>query len=195
MQYLINQTNELKSQGEIRKLHTNTSLPRVFDANVCEFLDITPVLAVPKPETTELQSAYRNGVTTDGLGNTVEAWGIRDMFSDTEEDGVTTTKAEHEEAYMAKKLEALKLSIESATEKRLEDAAKGRGYKSLDRLLNYTNSTNEKWATEAVYMQGLQTQTWEALLSILAAVNAGTREAPASYEEIEPELPVIDWPE
>jgi hypothetical protein len=93
------------------------------------------------------------------------------------------------------KLNMLKESIEEATEQRLEDAAKGRGYKSLDRLLNYTNSTNEKWATEAIYMQQLQTQTWEALLSILAAVNAGTREAPASYEEIEPELPVIDWPE
>jgi hypothetical protein len=96
---------------------------------------------------------------------------------------------------LAADMDVLKLSIEEATEKRLEDAAKGRGYKSLDRLLNYTNSTNEKWATEAIYMQTLQTQTWEALLSILAAVNAGTREAPASYEEIEPELPVIDWPE
>jgi hypothetical protein len=37
----------------------------------------------------------------DANGNWVEKYVARDMFSDTTEDGVTTTKAEHETAYQA----------------------------------------------------------------------------------------------
>ena len=37
----------------------------------------------------------------DANSNWVYAWVERDMFADTTEDGVTTTKAEHEAAYQA----------------------------------------------------------------------------------------------
>jgi hypothetical protein len=44
----------------------------------------------------------RDGVVQDANGNWVENYVARDMFSDTtDEDGVTTTKAEHEAAYQA----------------------------------------------------------------------------------------------
>jgi hypothetical protein len=38
----------------------------------------------------------------DANGNWVEAYTETDMFADTTEDGVTTTKAEHETAYQAR---------------------------------------------------------------------------------------------
>ena len=38
----------------------------------------------------------------DANGNWVEAYAETDMFADTTEDGVTTTKAEHETAYQAR---------------------------------------------------------------------------------------------
>ena len=42
----------------------------------------------------------RDGVVQDANGNWVENYVARDMFADTtDEDGVTTTKAEHEAAY------------------------------------------------------------------------------------------------
>jgi hypothetical protein len=40
-------------------------------------------------------------VVQDADGNWVENYVARDMFADTTEDGVTTTKAEHEAAYQA----------------------------------------------------------------------------------------------
>jgi len=101
MEYRIQSTGELKTQGEVRRMHSNTSLPRVWDANVCTELGIDPVLAAPKPEVTGYTQAVRNGATQDANSNWVQAWSVVDMFADTTEDGVTTTKAEHEAAYQA----------------------------------------------------------------------------------------------
>lgn len=101
MEYRIQSTGELKTQGEVRRMHSNTSLPRVWDANVCTALGIAPVLAAPKPDTTGYTQAVRNGATQDANGNWVQAWSVVDMFADTTEDGVTTTKAEQEAAYQA----------------------------------------------------------------------------------------------
>ena len=100
-EYRIKETGQILSQGQVRKMHSNTSLPRVWDANVCSALGIDPVLAAPKPEVTGYTQAIRNGATQDAKGNWVTAWSVVDMFADTTEDGVTTTKAEHEAAYQA----------------------------------------------------------------------------------------------
>ena len=102
MEYRIQSTGELKTQGEVRRMHSNTSLPRVWDANVCTALGIDPVLEAPKPEVTGYTQAVRDGVTQDANGNWVQAWTVVDMFADTTEDGVTTTKAEHEAEYQAR---------------------------------------------------------------------------------------------
>ena len=102
MEYRIQSTGEVKTQGEVRRMHSNTSLPKVWDANVCTALGIDPVLAAPKPDTTGYTHAVRNGATQDANGNWVQAWQIVDMFSDyTDDEGVTHTKAEQEAAYQA----------------------------------------------------------------------------------------------
>ena len=101
MEFRIQSTGEVKTQGEVRRMHSNTSLPKVWDANVCTALGIDPVLAAPKPDTTGYTQAIRNGATQDANSNWVTAWSVVDMFADTTEDGVTTTKAEHETAYQA----------------------------------------------------------------------------------------------
>ena len=102
MEYRIQSTGEVKTQGEVRRMHSNTSLPKVWDANVCTALGIDPVLAAPKPDTTGYTQAVRDGATQDANGNWVTAWQIVDMFSDyTDDEGVTTTKAEQEAAYQA----------------------------------------------------------------------------------------------
>ena len=104
MEFRIQSTGELKTQGEVRRMHSNTSLPRVWDADVCTELGIDPVLAAPKPEpSAAYKQVGRNGAVQDANGNWVEAYIETDMFADTtDEDGVTTTKAEHETAYQAK---------------------------------------------------------------------------------------------
>ena len=101
--YIKPSTGEVKTQGEWRAENRNVSLPRVWTAATLEGLGLTAVLAAPKPDCTDLQQVVGNGTTTDANGNTVEAWSVVDKFADTtDEDGVTTTKAEHEAAYTAK---------------------------------------------------------------------------------------------
>jgi hypothetical protein len=102
MEYRIQSTGEVKTQGEVRRMHSNTSLPKVWDANVCASLGIDPVLAAPKPDTTGYTQAVRNGATQDAKGNWVYSWSVVDMFQDyTDDEGVTHTKAEQEAAYQA----------------------------------------------------------------------------------------------
>ena len=121
MEYRIQSTGELKTQGEVRKTHSNTSLPRVWDANVCAALGIDPVLEAPKPDTTDYTQAARNGATQDAKGNWVQAWKVVDMFQDTtDDDGVTTTKSEHEEAHLASLAEAARLDAIKATASEFE---------------------------------------------------------------------------
>jgi hypothetical protein len=72
MEYRIQSTGEVKTQGEVRRMHSNTSLPKVWDANVCTALGIDPVLAAPKPDTTGYTQA---SVTV--LHRTLTATGYR----------------------------------------------------------------------------------------------------------------------
>ena len=102
MEYRVQSSGEVLTQGQIRKLNSNTSLPRVWDANVCSALGIDPVLEAPKPEVTGYTQAVRNGATQDANGNWVQAWSVVDMFQDyTDDEGVTHTKADQEAAYQA----------------------------------------------------------------------------------------------
>ena len=102
MEYRVRSSGELKSQGEIRKLNPNVSLPKVWNDNVHDALGIDPVFETPKPDTTgNYKVVVRDGAEQDANSNWVQKWVECDMFSDTTEDGVTTTKAEHEAAYQA----------------------------------------------------------------------------------------------
>ena len=104
-EYRNRTTGAVNTQGEIRRSMPNTSLPRVWTADICEFLGIDPVLAAPTPAPSgEYKSVSRNGVTQDANGNWVQAYVERDMFADyVDEDGVTVTKVSQEEAYTATK--------------------------------------------------------------------------------------------
>ena len=94
-EYRIRSTGEVKTQGQIRSMHPNVSLPKVWNANVNETLGIDPVIASPKPEPSgDYKVVVRNGVEQDANGNWVQAWTENDMFqeyTETDEDGVETT--------------------------------------------------------------------------------------------------------
>ena len=100
-EYRNRTTGVVKTQGQWRNEFANMSLPRVWKAATLDALDLDPVLKSPAATTTAYQTSVRDGVVQDANGNWVENYVARDMFADTTEDGVTTTKAEHEAAYQA----------------------------------------------------------------------------------------------
>ena len=99
-EYRDRTTGELKSQGQLRKENPNISLPKIWNANVYEVLNVDPVLRGDQP--TENVGVYqhivRNGAVQNSDGDWVQAWQIVDMFSDSADLG---TKAEQEAAYDA----------------------------------------------------------------------------------------------
>ena len=101
-EYRNRTTGEVKTQGQWRQEFANMSLPRVWKAATLDALDLDPVLRSPAATVGAYQVSVRDGVVQDANGNWVENYVARDMFQDTtDEDGVTTTKAEHEAAYQA----------------------------------------------------------------------------------------------
>ena len=97
-EYRERTTGEVKTQGQWRADFPNTSLPRVWDSNVCDALNLDPVLASPAATTTTYQTSVRDGVEQDANGNWVEKYVARDMFADIEGGD---TKEEQEAAYQA----------------------------------------------------------------------------------------------
>ena len=98
-EYRHTTTGEVKSQGQWRGLNKNISMPRTWNVNVLTALSLEAVLASPAATTSQYQTSVRDGVEQDANGNWVEKYVARDMYADTTEDGVTTTKAQHEAAY------------------------------------------------------------------------------------------------
>jgi len=122
MEFRVRSSGELKSQGEIRKLNPNVSLPKVWDSNVYDTLGIDPVFETPKPDTTgDYKVVVRDGAEQDANNNWVQKWVERDMFSDTTEDGVTTTKAEHEAAYQTRLDTEAAERVRSERDQKLKD--------------------------------------------------------------------------
>jgi hypothetical protein len=100
-EYRERTTGEVKTQGQWRADFAHMSLPRVWKAATLAALNLDAVLASPAATTTAYQISVRDGVEQDSKGNWVEKYVAKDMFADTTEEGVTTTKAEHEAAYQA----------------------------------------------------------------------------------------------
>ena len=97
-EYRERKTGEVKTQGEWRAAFKNMSLPKVWNTNVCDALNLDPVFASPAATTTAYQTSVRDGVEQDSKGNWVEKYVARDMFADIEGGD---TKAKQEAAYQA----------------------------------------------------------------------------------------------
>jgi hypothetical protein len=101
MNYRNKTTGNISTQGEIRRANPNKSFPKVWNEDVLTILDIDVVFSTPRPDHTSLETVVSSDAVQDALGNWTEGWAVQDLFSDTTTDGVTTTKAEHEAAFVA----------------------------------------------------------------------------------------------
>ena len=116
--YRIKSSGELKTQGEIRKLHPNTSLPKIWTAEVCEALGIDPVMEGPQATPTNPYQISVYGGVEQINGKWYTKYVLGPVFTDTTDmDGNVTTAAEHEAAYRAQKDEAQSKSIRTARDK------------------------------------------------------------------------------
>jgi len=102
-QYRIKSTGEVKSQGQIRSMHPNVSLPKVWGVNVHQSLGIDPVTPTVQPDPSgDYKVVVRNGVEQDANGNWVWAWTENDMFQEyTDDEGTVVTVQDQIDAKVA----------------------------------------------------------------------------------------------
>jgi hypothetical protein len=144
-------TGEVKTQGQWRSHYSNVSLPRAWKQATLDGLNLEAVLASPAATTTQYQNSVRDGVVQDANGNWVENYVAQDMFADTTEDGVTTTKAEHEAAY----------------QQQLDSSTAESNRSQRDRLIAET----DWWASSDLTMTAEQTDYRQALRDITSHAN------------------------
>jgi len=104
MKYRIQSDGTVATQGEVRKMFPNTSLPRVWNEALCASLGIDPILegAQATGGTVYQMSVYGGIEQVDGKWFT--KYNLGPAFFDTEdEEGNVTTAAENEAAYKATK--------------------------------------------------------------------------------------------
>jgi hypothetical protein len=87
-----------------------------------------------------------------------------------------------------------KNSIIAATQQRLDAFAQTRNYDGILSACTYATSAVPKFATEGQYCVEVRDTTWAALYDILGEVQAGTRQQPSGFADIESDLPVLTWP-
>jgi len=149
-EYRDRTTGEIKSQGQLRKENPNMSMPRVWNNDVHDALNVDLVLKGTKP--TEgigrYQRVRRNGVEQDANNNWVEAWQISDMFADHAQNG---TKEEQEASHQ------LQIDSQKAEDNRLQ----------RDKLIAET----DWWASSDLTMTAAQTAYRQALRDITSHAN------------------------
>jgi hypothetical protein len=150
-EYRERTTGVIKTQGQWRALNPNMSLPRVWKQATLDALNLDAVLRSPPAATTQYQTSARDGVEQDANGNWVEKYVARDMFADTtDEDGVTTTKAEHEAAHQAR-LDAQVAEGNRTTRNNLLEASDWTQMNDSP----LTNEAKTAWATFRQELRGL----------------------------------------
>lgn len=181
MEYIIIDTQEVVSQGELRRRNPETSFPAVWGPETLEFLGVAAVFQTPQPEFDSIsQTVIQGAPVLTNKGHYEQSWSIVDLDPE--------VVAQNQIA----KLEQLKTSIVSQVQTRLDDFAKTRNYDSILSAATYATSTNAQFKAEGQKAVELRDATWSSLYSILAEVEAGTRTV-SSYADIEADLPVLEW--
>lgn len=189
LEFIVVETLEVLDEAQVReRFKRRTSLPTVLNAQTQEFLGIAPITPAPKPSIGEDQVLVRGEVTQDVLGNYIRQWVIVDRYA-SEMDQIAS-----EQQALADRFVRMQQEITEKTMARLDAFAQTRGYFSMLSLASYATTPDETWRAEAQHIIVLREATLKALYAIESAVLAGERPIPATFEEIESELPPLVWP-
>ena len=103
--YRVRETGGVHTQGEIRRMNPNVSLPRVWTQATLEGLGVDPVLEGEKPEAGEYEVVVKDAVTQVN-GNWTQQYKTAPMFSEyMDENGNAVTVQQQIEDYESSKLQ------------------------------------------------------------------------------------------
>jgi hypothetical protein len=142
----------------------------------------------------ELPPGYTIATQTQLPANTPAGYYLPDGYADTGSGWSNQWKfVPYTAQELAEQAAGRKQYFMTEAQTRLDTFAQTRGYDGILSACSYAPSTVPKFATEGQRCVLMRDQYWAALGVIFDAVIAGTRPEPATYAEIEPELPVLSW--
>jgi hypothetical protein len=103
--------------------------------------------------------------------------------------------AEEAAANQASAAQSLQQSIVDAPQQRLDEFARTRNYDGILSACTYATSAIPKFAAEGQYAVQARDATWAALYQFMADVQTGAQPVPSGFEDVEPLLPELEWPE
>ena len=89
---------------------------------------------------------------------------------------------------------AVLAEIISKTQERLEAFAQSRGYDGVDSVAKYNGSKNPRYAADFRTISAACSDTWDAVFAYQNDVITGQTPKPTGYADVEPHLPVLEWP-
>lgn len=175
---LINkETKEKIWEHEFKELYPETSFPTTFTNEILEDFNHAVLNYPAQPVPAVLEKVIDAGIEVID-SKYFQKWELQPLSPEEIQD----------------KLNNLKQEIVANVQQRLDDFANTRNYDGILSACTYATSSVPKFAEEGQYCVEARDNTWSVLYSILADVEAGTRNIPSSYSEIELELPVLVWP-
>ena len=111
-------------------------------------------------------------------------------------DGVLSRVATDEELTERASVEfnAKIMEYRDKVQRRLDTFAQTRDYDTLERATTYIGDDFPRFSSDGIYCKEIRSDTWAFLYGELAKVAAGNRALPETWEELEIELPVMEWP-
>lgn len=116
-------------------------------------------------------------------------------YTENQDGSLTITERTPEDiaARQAAKIEQIKQAIVQATQQRLDDFARTRGYDGILSACTYAASSVPKFAAEGQTAVMARDATWAALYVEMQLVTAGMKQMPTSFADVEPLLPALVW--
>lgn len=95
---------------------------------------------------------------------------------------------------IAKRKESIKADIIAQTQQRLDLFSQTKGYDNILSCCTYATDPIQKFAQEGQYCVQARSATWAQLFQIFEDIDNELRPFPQSYQDIESELPQLQWP-
>jgi len=190
--YRVRETGGVHTQGEIRRMNANVSLPRVWTQATLEGLGVDPVLEGVKPEADEYEVVVKDAVAQVN-GNWTQTYKTAPMFTATADATVDQQIAEYEANQLAQKRKSLSASNEnlrlqldqigvygvmSAAVATLDAKAEYEGVDVTPYAIHWGYATTinrlDPWVTEVAQAAGITDEQLDDLFEAASGVNTAS---------------------
>lgn len=140
------------------------------------------LIKVKRPEYDPLYQSIKESTPVIQEGKWTQQWQVEDLSITEVQDNLQKQSLD------------IKRRIVQETQNRLDSFANTRNYDGILSACTYATSNILKFAAEGQAAVNLRDATWAALYQILEEVQTGKRNAPVGFQDIEADLPALEWP-